>query len=125
MSRPEKTFESLYNIRPYALGQGITARAIEADRMTIAVVELEPGAVLPEHHHENEQLGLVIAGAITMRIGTEKRELHIGDMYTIPSDVPHDALAGPEGAVVADVFAPPRADWKDLTRLDPRPGRWP
>jgi len=30
-------FESLNNIRPHQLGQGITARAIEAERMTIAV----------------------------------------------------------------------------------------
>jgi quercetin dioxygenase-like cupin family protein len=125
MTRLERTFEALHNIRPYALGQGITARAIEGDRMTIAVVELEPGAVLPEHHHENEQLGFVIAGSITMRIGTEKRELNIGEMYSIPSDVPHDALAGPDGAVVADVFAPPRADWNNMKRLDPVPGRWP
>jgi len=125
MTRFEKTFESLHNIRPHALGLGITARAIEADRMTIAVVDLEPDAVLPEHHHENEQLGFVIAGALTMRIGKEKRELHIGDMYAIPSDVPHDAVAGPEGCVVADVFAPPRADWNNMKRLDPTPGRWP
>jgi unsaturated pyranuronate lyase len=125
MTRFEKTFESVHNIRPHELGHGITARAIEADRMTIAVVDLEPGAVLPEHRHENEQLGFVIAGALTMRIGKEKRELHVGDMYAIPSDVPHDALAGPEGAVVADVFAPPRADWNNMKRLDPAPGRWP
>jgi quercetin dioxygenase-like cupin family protein len=125
MTRLEKTFESLHSIRPHALGHGITARAIEAERMTIAVVDLEPGAALPEHHHENEQLGFVIAGSITMRIGSEKRELHIGDMYGIPSDVPHEALAGPEGCVVADVFAPPRADWTNMKRLDPAPGRWP
>jgi quercetin dioxygenase-like cupin family protein len=125
MTRLDKTFESLHNIRPYALGQGITARAIEADRMTIAVVELDPGAVLPEHQHENEQLGFVIAGTLTMRIGTEEQALKAGDMYAIPSDVPHDAVAGPEGCVVADVFAPPRADWNNLTRLDPTPGRWP
>ena len=125
MTRLDKTFESLRNIRPYALGQGITARAIEADRMTVAVVDLDPGSVLPEHHHENEQLGFVIAGSLTMTIGSEKRELHVGDMYAIASDVPHDALAGPEGAVVADVFAPPRADWNNLKQLDPTPGRWP
>ena len=125
MTRVDKVFESLHNIRPYTLGQGITARAIEADRMTIAVVDLDPGAFLPEHHHENEQLGFVIAGTLTMTIGTEKRELRVGDMYAIPSDVPHDALAGPEGCVVADVFAPPRADWNNLKRLDPTPGRWP
>jgi quercetin dioxygenase-like cupin family protein len=125
MSRLDKTFESLHNIRPYALGQGITARAIEAEKMTIAVVDLDASAALPEHRHENEQLGFVIAGTITMTIGGEKRELHAGDMYAIPSDVPHSAVAGPEGAVVADVFAPPRADWHSMKQLDPAPGRWP
>jgi len=127
MKRADKAnpFESLNNIRPHQLGLGITARAIEAERMTIAVVDLDPGAILPEHHHENEQLGFVIAGSITMRIGADKRELHAGDMYTIPSDVPHDAVAGPEGSTVADVFAPPRADWREMKRLDPAPGRWP
>jgi quercetin dioxygenase-like cupin family protein len=125
MSAKVKTFESLRNIRPHALREGITARAVEGERMTMAVVDLAPDAVLPEHHHENEQLGFVIAGTLTMRIGTEKRELHAGDTYAIPSHVPHDAVAGPEGATVADVFAPVRADWTDLKRTEPSAGKWP
>ena len=125
MSAKVKTFESLRNIRPHALREGITARAVEGERMTMAVVDLAPDAVLPEHHHENEQLGFVIAGALTMRIGTEKRELHAGDTYAIPSHVPHDAVAGPQGATVADVFAPVRADWAELKRTEPSAGNWP
>jgi quercetin dioxygenase-like cupin family protein len=91
----------------------------------MAVVDLEPNVALPEHHHENEQLGFVIAGIITMRIGSEKRELKAGDTYSIPSHVPHDAVAGAEGCTVADVFAPIRADWNDLKRGEPSAGRWP
>jgi quercetin dioxygenase-like cupin family protein len=125
MSAKVKTFESLRDIRPHALREGITARAVEGERMTMAVVDLAPDAVLPEHHHENEQLGFVIAGALTMKIGTEKRELHAGDTYAIPSHVPHDAVAGPEGATVADVFAPVRADWAELKRTEPSAGSWP
>ena len=53
------------------------------------------------------------------------RELHAGDTYVIPSDVPHDAVTGLEGATVIDVFAPIRADWEKLQRLDPAPGFWP
>ncbi|MFI5282752.1 MAG: cupin domain-containing protein [Candidatus Dormibacterales bacterium] len=120
-----KTFESLKNIAPLAIRDGITARAVNGERTTMAVVDLAPGAVLPEHHHENEQLGLVIAGLMTMRIGSEKRDLQPGDTYVIPSHVPHDAQAGPQGCTVADVFAPIRADWSELKRLDPSPGRWP
>ena len=125
MSAKVKTFESLRNIRPHALREGITARAVEGERMTMAVVDLAPDAVLPEHHHENEQLGFVIAGALTMTIGAEKRELHAGDTYAIPSHVPHDAVAGPEGATVADVFAPVRADWAELKRTEPANPNWP
>jgi len=120
-----KTFEALRNIKPYTVREGITARAVEGERMTMAVVDLEPNAMLPEHHHENEQLGFVIAGIITMRIGGEKRELHAGDTYAIPSHVPHDAVAGPDGCTVTDVFAPVREDWKKLDRPDPTTPRWP
>jgi quercetin dioxygenase-like cupin family protein len=119
------TFQTLSHLRPHVIRDGITARAINGERMTIAVVDLEPDVALPQHHHENEQLGFVIAGIITMRIGSEKRELKAGDTYSIPSNVPHDAVAGPQGCTVADVFAPIRADWADLKRAEPSAGRWP
>jgi quercetin dioxygenase-like cupin family protein len=120
-----KTFESLRNIRPHRLTEGIMARAVEGERVTMAVVQLDPNAVSPAHHHENEQLGFVIAGSIVMRIGTEERELQPGDTYNIPSHVSHDAVAGPDGATVVDVFVPIREDWKKLDRLDPATPHWP
>jgi quercetin dioxygenase-like cupin family protein len=119
------TFESLRNIRPHRLTEGIMARAVEGERVTMAVVQLDPNAVSPAHHHENEQVGFVIAGSIVMRIGTEERELNPGDTYNIPSDVSHDGVAGPDGATVVDVFVPVREDWKKLDRLDPAEPRWP
>ncbi|MGH7761173.1 MAG: cupin domain-containing protein [Candidatus Dormibacteraceae bacterium] len=124
-SERTKTFESLRNISPHRLTEGIMARAVEGERGSMAVVQLDPNAVSPVHHHENEQLGFVIAGSIVMRIGTEERELNPGDTYTIPSHVSHDAVAGPDGATVVDVFIPVREDWKKLDRLDPATPRWP
>ena len=41
---------------------GVTAQAIEGDRTTLAIVDLEPGSTVPEHHHDNEQLGSWSAG---------------------------------------------------------------
>ena len=119
------TFLELHRIRPHVLREGVHARAVTGERMTLAVVDLEPDATVPEHKHENEQLGFVISGTLTMRIGSEERELHAGDTYTIPSNVPHEASAGGEGATVVDAFAPLRADWADLKRADPSAGRWP
>ena len=40
-------------------------------------------------------------------------------------NVPHEATAGPEGAVVIDVFAPVREDWVALDEAEPREPRWP
>jgi quercetin dioxygenase-like cupin family protein len=124
-SEQVKTFESLRDIRPHMLVEGIMARAVEGERLTMAVVELDPNAVSPAHHHENEQLGFVIAGSITMRIGNEERELMPGDTYNIPTHVSHDAVAGPDGATIVDVFVPAREDWKKLGRAQPSTPRWP
>jgi quercetin dioxygenase-like cupin family protein len=119
------TFLELHRIRPHLLREGVQARAVTGERMTLAVVDLEPDSNVPEHKHDNEQLGFVISGTLTMRIGSEKRELHAGDTYSIPSNVPHEATAGKDGATVADAFAPLRADWAKLERIDPFAGRWP
>ena len=125
MSAKVQTFESLRHISPHLLADGVVARAVEGERLTLAVVELDPNAVSPMHHHENEQLGFVIAGSMVMRIGTEERELGSGDTYNIPSHVSHDAVAGPDGATVVDVFAPVRADWREKNRMKPSSPRWP
>ena len=120
-----KTFAAIWDLRPHLLRDGITARAVNGERMTMAVVDLDPNAHLPEHNHENEQMGFVIKGTIDFRIGAEKRALKAGDTYVIPSHVPHEAVAGPDGATVADVFAPIRADWADTKRAEPSRGQWP
>ena len=105
---------------------GITGRAVHGERLTLGLIELAPNAMLPEHRHENEQLGLVIEGSITLTIGTERRTLGPGGTWRIPGHVPHEAAIGPEGAVVVDVFSPVREDWKALPETEsPPPPIWP
>jgi quercetin dioxygenase-like cupin family protein len=129
--RPDDTiarvsaFEKLERIAPVPVWQSIAARMVNGERLTLAVVELDPGAVVAEHAHENEQLGLLLHGSMSFRIGDERRELGPGDTWAIPSNTPHEAVAGPEGAVVIDVFAPPRDDWAALEPLSERRPRWP
>lgn len=100
-------------------------RVVHGERITLGVIELDPSSVVPEHAHENEQLGLVLAGSLVFTIGGEPRELGPGDAYRIPANTPHDVAAGPEGAVVVDVFAPVREEWGAFERLEPRVPRWP
>ena len=118
-------FDDLAGLGPLPIWEGIAARAVAGEQLTLAVVELDPGAIAREHSHANEQLGMVVSGAMTFRIGDETREIGPGATYVIPSNVPHEATAGPDGAVVIDVFAPPRADWNALEPGEPRSPRWP
>jgi quercetin dioxygenase-like cupin family protein len=119
------TFTSFSSERPYKIWAGAVARAVHGDRITMAAVDLDPNLTVPEHKHDNEQLGFVLAGSVTMMIGGEERELHVGDAYRIASNVPHWARSGAKGATVMDVFAPVRADWEKAERLEPSRGGWP
>ncbi len=106
-------------------GPTVQARVVAGERASLAVVELEPGAIVPGHEHEHEQLGMCLVGSITFRIDDQVRTLGPGGTWRIPSGHPHDAVAGPDGAVVVDIFSPVRADWGALPRSAPRPPRWP
>jgi quercetin dioxygenase-like cupin family protein len=114
------TYDSVSGLEPLAIWKGATARAFQGERLTVAF-DLE----VPEHHHDNEQLGFVLKGHVTMVIGGVSRRLGMGDTYVIPSNVPHSASTGPDGATVVDVFAPVRGDWAQAPRLDRQPGAWP
>jgi quercetin dioxygenase-like cupin family protein len=118
-------FDDLARLGPLPIWEGIVARAVSGEELTLAVVELDPGAIAREHSHANEQLGIVLTGSMTFRVGDETRELGPGGTWTIPGNTPHEAIAGPEGAVVIDVFAPPRADWSELEPGAERQPRWP
>lgn len=94
---------------------GITMWPATGSQMMINFVRLEPGAEVPLHSHENEQGGTVVEGVIHMTIDGETRELRAGDVYIAPPDAVHGAVAGPDGCLVVDVFAPPRDDYRAPT----------
>ena len=118
-------FKSLADLKPLPIWQGILARVCEGREMTFAVAELDADAVAARRQHPNEQIGLVIEGTIDFEIGGEHRLLNPGDTYVIPGNVPHEAIAGPAGCVLIDVFAPTRADWRQHQPQPPKPPRWP
>jgi quercetin dioxygenase-like cupin family protein len=118
-------FDELAAIQPQAIWEGLAARAVHGERITLAVVEVDPDADLPEHSHENEQLGIVLGGSLTLRVGDEERALGPGEIWRIASGTPHSGRGGPEGAVVVDVFGPPRRDWQEMPGLEARPPVWP
>ncbi len=101
---------------PLAVAPGVSAWPVDTDHATLAVIRLEPSSLNPEHRHPNEQLGVLIEGSLTFRVADETRALLPGAMWRIPGDVPHEVVAGPEGATLVEAFAPGRSDWADRPR---------
>src|SRR3954453_5585340 len=118
-------FADLGTLGPQDIWNGVSVRAIHGERITFGVVELDANAVVPEHSHENEQLGMVLSGSLTFRVGDESRELGPGGTWCIPGNVPHEVTAGPDGAVVIDVSPPVRDDWSAFEPQPPRAPHWP
>lgn len=115
----------LSELEPIQVWDGIRARRVEGDQVTLAIVELDPNASVPEHTHPSEQNGMVITGEMRFRVGDEERLLGPGGTWRILGGVPHSATAGPDGAVVIDVFSPIRADWNAFPVLPLEEPRWP
>lgn len=100
--------------------EDITRRLFVGERMMIAHVYLDKGAVVPKHSHENEQLTYILEGALQFWLGEEDSDdfqalvVSAGEVLYIPSHVPHRAVAL-EDTFDLDVFSPPRQDWLDGT----------
>ena len=118
-------FGNLDSLELQRIWEGVYARIVQGERLTLGVVELDANSTVPEHAHEHEQLGICLAGSLVFRVGDESRPLGPGETWSIRSNVPHEVHVGPEGAVVLDVFAPTRDDWRDAPPADSRAPRWP
>jgi quercetin dioxygenase-like cupin family protein len=118
-------FADLSALPPQQIWDGVVGRTVHGERVTFSLVELDPDVTVPEHSHENEQLGVVLTGALTFTVGAETRELGPGQSWCITAHVPHSVVAGPDGAVLVEVFSPVRDDWRALVSLDAQPSRWP
>src|SRR5438270_4995085 len=83
---------------------GVTVRTCAAERMMLSLAELEPHAVVEEHSHPHEQVGLVVEGRAVFHVGGEEKTLGPGDMYRIPGGVRHRVVALDRPVKALDIF---------------------
>jgi quercetin dioxygenase-like cupin family protein len=93
----------------------ISRKVISGDKAMVAQVFLKKGAVVPEHHHESEQITYILEGALKFEIEGKEIIVRKGEVLSIPSNVPHRAVAM-EDTLDLDIFSPIRMDW--LTNND-------
>ena len=97
-----------------AINPFITRRYLMGERITVSQLELKRGGVVAMHAHENEQVSIVLSGALKFTIEGREIAVRTGEVLVIPGSVPHgvDVL---EDTLVIDVFTPIRQDWIDKT----------
>lgn len=119
------TFRPLSEIPLQKIWPGLDARFLHAGGLSFGVIEIAPDAVVPEHEHEHVQVGMVLSGAITLTVAGERRELHPGETWSIPSHALHDATGGPDGAVVIETWSPGRDDFAQMPTSGYAAPHWP
>lgn len=107
-------FHSLSNVdggESRTLAEGVTAQVYCGERAMISVVTFEPNCAGKLHAHPEEQWGLLVKGDGIRTQSGKEMPVKAGDFWQTPGGEEHTFCSGPNGAVVFDVFAPPRADY--------------
>jgi len=97
------------------LNPRISRKVIAGEKVMVAQVFISKGGVVPEHHHESEQITYILEGALEFEIEGRTIVVSAGQVLRIPSHVPHRAVAL-EDTLDLDIFSPIRTDW--LTKQD-------
>ena len=91
---------------------GVRIFTTAGQQMMLSLVEFEPHAIVQPHSHPHEQMGMLLEGELTFTIGGQTRTLHPGEMWRIPGQVVHSAVAGDKLVKALDVFHPIREDYR-------------
>jgi quercetin dioxygenase-like cupin family protein len=88
----------------------LSRKVITGEKAMLAQIFLKQDAVVPEHHHESEQMSYVLEGALKFELEGREVVVRKGELLCIPSYVPHRVVAV-EDSVSLDIFSPIRKDW--------------
>lgn len=89
----------------------ILRHVIHTGQMTLSKLRLRAGAVVPLHHHVNEQISIVLSGRLRFEFPETTIEVTAGQIMEIAPNLPH-RVEVLEDCDAIDIFAPPREDWK-------------
>jgi quercetin dioxygenase-like cupin family protein len=92
------------------MSEMISRKVISGAKAMVAQVYLKKDAVVPEHHHESEQITYILEGALKFEIDGKEVVVRKGEVLHIPCNVPHRAVAL-EDTLDLDIFSPIRTDW--------------
>lgn len=95
-----------------SLAPGLEARVFAGVNVMVSVVRIEPRAHGAVHAHTEEQWGYLIAGDGVRTLDGVDHPVAAGHLWYTPGGAPHAFKAGDRGAVILDVFSPPREEYR-------------
>lgn len=98
------------NLPAEKLSDKITRRYVHGEKGMLVRFELKKGALIPKHHHPNEQITYILSGRVKVTMDGDDHIVKSGEVLIIPANVPH-SFEALEDTIDIDVFAPPRQDW--------------
>jgi quercetin dioxygenase-like cupin family protein len=101
---------------PFSPAPGIEVQPVIGESLMTCWIAMEPGAMVAEHSHVNEQLGVVVEGSVSITTAGETREMVVGDAYVVPTDLAHSAVAGADGVLLVETFVPIREEYAKAWR---------
>ena len=101
---------------PFSPAPGIEVQPVIGESLMTCWIAMEPGAIVAEHSHVNEQLGVVVEGSVSITAAGETREMVVGDAYVVPTDLAHSGVAGADGVLLVETFVPIREEYAKAWR---------
>lgn len=93
------------------LNEKITRGLFSGKNATIGYFTFAKGAVVPLHHHVNEQYTIILKGSVKVTIQGKEYIVKAGEGIFIPSNIPHLFESLEDGTIDMDFFSPKREDW--------------
>lgn len=118
MDEPTRTAEWVYSLRndefgvSRTLADGLNARIIAGEQSMLSVVDIEPHSTGELHSHPEEQWGVLLEGECIRTQDGEAVHVKRGDFWHTPAGTEHTIETGEAGALVLDVFSPPRPEYR-------------
>ena len=94
------------------LADGVRTRIFPGENVMVSVVRISPNRAGEIHSHPQEQWGVMLEGSgVRIQDGVE-HPVKSGDFWQTPGNIPHGFRGGPGGALILDIFSPPRDEYK-------------
>jgi len=94
------------------LTDGVSTRIFAGENAMVSVVRITANRRGQIHSHPEEQWGLLLEGDGIRIQGGKEYQVGPGDLWCTPENTEHGFIAGENGAVILDIFSPPREEYK-------------